>query len=279
MWKSGQYPGYDYDNPPTTTRLGGISKRPLGTIVINNTNVSGSGTYTAGQAFSATYQNDGAFVMINTSSSTLVYNKNTDSYTLNNLQLSLPTGTSVLKFDTWSSQSSGNQNVHCYCSGGSILVPSTLGVTGLETFKGVKNGTNIVFTWTTQMEANNSHFMLRKLLDGEWTDMAMIVSQHEDGNSVMPTSYSFEFNTKDKQRSGERTVAILAIALLAAVSMRNLVPARLTMLICIMGVTFNNVACKQENPGESLEVDGQYQLKQVDKNGATAYSRTVTIYP
>jgi hypothetical protein len=277
MWKNTLYPGYSYDNPPTTTRLGGVV--PFGTVVINNTNVSASGTYNSSQAFVTAYQNDGTFLMVNTSASTLVYNASTDSYTLNNLQTVLPTGTSVIKFDSWSSQSSGNQNVHCFNIGGTILVPSTLGVTGLESFQGRKDGSSIIFTWTTKTETNNSHFTLRKLVEGQWSDMAVIISKYEDGNTTLSTNYRFELKGRQKQQSGGTTVALLGLSIIAAVCMRGFVPARLTILLCVMGVTLNNVACKRESPGEALLQDGQYQLAQVDRDGATTYSRIVVIYP
>src|SRR5688572_8520579 len=43
MWNTSVYPSYGYGAPPTGSLLGGVI--PFGTIVLNNTTVSSSGTY------------------------------------------------------------------------------------------------------------------------------------------------------------------------------------------------------------------------------------------
>lgn len=266
LWKSTDYPSYDYDRVPTTTRLGGSSKKPFGSIVINNANVSTSGSYSAAQAFVVSYQNDGTFFMLNTTGSTLVYNSVTDAYVLNGLQCTLPPGTTTIKFDSWSSQSSGNNNVHCYSLCGSILVPTVLPVTGLETFKAEKGSARVKFSWTTQSESNNSHFVIQELIGSEWKDMATVFSKFEDGNSSLSTRYEFSLDTSHKQYG---YIGLwITLSFIGAVMFRRYVPARLSMLVCIV-VVFACHSCKSSSSLDSLLQDRYYRLKQVDRDQQT----------
>lgn len=266
LWKSTDYPGYDYDRVPTTTRLGGVTKKPFGSIVINNANVSVSGSYSAAQAFVVSYQNDGAFFMLNTSGSTLVYNSITDAYVIHGLQVILPTGTTTIKFDSWSSQSSDNNNVHCYSLCGSILVPTVLPVTGLNTFKAEKGSARVRFSWTTQSESNNSHFVIQELIESEWKDKVTVFSKSEDGNSSVSTLYEYSLDLSNKQYSYIGLWTMLAFV--GAVMCRKFVPARLTILVCVVVVIACH-SCKSSSSLDSLLQDRYYRLKQVDRDQQT----------
>lgn len=265
LWKNTDYPNYDYDRVPTTTRLGGASKRPFGTVIINNDMVDHSGTYTNAQAFAAAYQNDGTFVMINTSSSSLVYNESTDTYTLNNLQCVLPAGTTILKYDSWSSQSSNNWNVHCFsCNGGTIIVPTVLGVTYQKPFKASLDGDMVQFGWTTSSESNNSHFVLEHLMGSEWKDVATIFCNSENGFSDQPISYSYRMPVKGDQRPKQMMIGLGV--LMAALSIRRFVPARLTILLFMAGACAFG-GCDESDAQESLQQDHFFRLRQVDRDG------------
>jgi|ERR1044072_5893275 hypothetical protein len=266
FWAASVYPNYDYDRVPTTNRLGGVSKRPFGTVVIDNSTVNRSGTYTADKAFADGYQNDEYFQMMDVATSTLVYNSSTDVYILKGLHMKLPAGTTVIRFDSWSSQSSDNNNVHCSSLCGSIPVPGTLGVDGLNTFKAEVVGGQVNFSWTTHWEVNNSHFLVQEYKDSVWVDRGMIVSKYEDGNCQHDTQYQYSIQTRPVAHSAGYGIGVLVLVL--AFVCRRIVPARLTLLVA-GAIAMGSIACNssKENLAESLQSAHTYRLLQVDKNG------------
>jgi hypothetical protein len=262
MWKSTVYPAYGYGNPPTGALLSGVV--PFGTIVINNSTVSGSGTYGA-TAFASPYQNDGTFILLNTSNSTIVYDASTDMYTLNNLQVTLPAGTLVIKFDTWSSQANTNQVVHCFTNGGSILVPTVLPVKGLEaSFKVKKENGYIHFSWSTESELNNSHFEILKASGSDWVTAGILGSKYEDGNSSTLTNYSFKIPVKDHTSSMS---LMIAIPLVLGMFLRKYVPMRVTCMLVMLWAIGYSTGCKKSNSLQEDELSSEwFRLKQVDRN-------------
>lgn len=273
LWKSTDYPNYDYDRVPTTTRLGGISKRPFGTIVINNEIVDHSGTYTGAQAFIGAYQNDGNFVMLNTTGSTLVYNASTDSYILKDLQVVLPAGTTVIRYDSWSSQSSFNGIVHCFnCNGGTILVPSVLPVVYYKEFKVNKSNGFLQFSWATSSENNNSHFVIEHLVGSEWQQQSTIFCRSENGYSDTVSEYSYQLKLNDAKKDNRSATLLIGLSVIAcALAMRSFVPARLTILVCVvLSCAFGS--CEDQKTEDSLQQDHWYRLGQVDRNGKITYS-------
>ena len=277
LWKNTDYPSYDYDRVPTTPRLGGAVKRPFGTVVINNSVVDHSGTYTNIQAFAGAYQNDGTFVMLNTSSSTLVYNASTDSYVLKNLQVVLPAGTTVIKYDSWSSQSLYNNNVHCFnCNVGSILVPTVLPVVYKNPFKAQVSGEHVIFSWTTSSEVNNSRFVIEELVDSTWKDAMVIFCKSENGFSDTSITYEFKLPKKQDKRAGEAMVGLGV--LIGALACRRFVPARLTILLFIVGAGAFGACEDQKGDGqESLQTHHVYRLRQVDKDGNFKHTDAVIV--
>jgi hypothetical protein len=274
MWNSPAYPGYSYNDPPTTIKLGGV--KPFGTIVINNNTVSGSGTYGA-TAFASTYQQDGTFVMLNTASSTIVYDASTDTYTLTNLQVTLPPNTVVIKFDAWSSQSATNQNVHCYYTNNDILVPAVLPATGLnESFKVYKKDGYIHFTWTTNMESHNSHFVIEKLEGQQYKEMAVVFSKTEDGNSDTPINYNYKMKLPDPALS---SMGWIFVVFACSMLFRKYIPFRLVCIVAGLWV-FGVLACsKKDSLIEKQLYEQWYHLKQVDidKNSSTTNARMIRL--
>jgi hypothetical protein len=266
FWTASAYPSYDYDRAPTTNRLGGISKRPFGSIVINNTTVSSSGTYTADQAFADGYQNDEYFQMMDVATTTLVYNSATDVYILKGLHMKLPTGTTVIRFDSWSSQSNDNNNVHCYSLCGSIPVPGTLGVDGLTTFKAEIEDGEVKFTWTTHWETNNSHFLIQEYKDSMWVDRGMILSKYEDGNCSHDTQYQYTIETRPAAHSAGYGIGVLVLVL--ALVCRRFIPARLTLLVA-GAIAMGSIACNSSKHEiiDTLQSAHTYRLLQVDLDG------------
>lgn len=267
LWAALAYPNYNYARVPTTIRLGGSSSVPFGTVVINNTSVDHDGIYTADQAYVGAYQNDGTFIMLNTSISTLVYNSSTGVYVLKNLRMIVPAGTTVIKFDSWSSQSDPNNNVHCYCVGGSIAVPVAMPVTGLEeTFNIEKTTEGVNFQWTSYAENNNAFYKLQELVDSVWIDKALISSKYEDGNC--PHSTDYQYTLKLPSKSVLAMVGMWPLLFVFALLFRRLVPARLTLLVgFVVGMTLTYSCNSTKNSLDSLLTDHWYRLKQVDKDG------------
>lgn len=264
FWATTAYPSYNYDRVPTTTRLGGTSKKPFGTVVIDNSTVDHSGTYTS-TVFASPYQNDGAFVLLNTATSSLVYSSATGLYTLKNLKMTLPAGISGIEYDSWSSQSNDNGVVHCYNTCNMLPIPTVTAVTGLETFQGTAVSGKAHLTWLTHMESNNSHFLVEEYKDGGWYDVAMIVSKYEDGNCSHDTQYEC---TVDGSTKGVGLAATLPALIVISLLFRGVVPARLTLLAGL-AISMGTIACNSQKDvlSDSLQTAHIYKLVQVDKDG------------
>lgn len=373
FWDQAGYPNYDYDTEgvPTSLKLDG--EDPIGTIVINNNNVSATGTYTATQAFVSSYQNDGTFAICTGPSTVLAYNSVTDIYTITGLSLILPSGTTVLEADIWSSQSNSNQQVHCFTKGifpvvsgqlpsvsgsvncstfiasvtasnpnslaasgdykvyadanmndvldGSdpviytsspITIPGNgtysspgisipvankyndlyiimdvsgfsiaavakingceqpMPVTGMETFNATVSGTKVLFSWIAYTESNNDHFQIEYSFDGkEWSDLAVIGSNYEDGNSVTPTTYTYTHDfgsTKTSALSIWIIGSLMFVAIILGLS-RRLRAAGMVVAVYTIA-TF--VSCKREMPLDDKITTKQqtmfFRLKQVDRD-------------
>lgn len=279
IWQASKYPSYDYSQGPTTTRLGGANSRPIGTIIINIDDVINTTTYNSNQAYVAVYQNDGTFTIITTPASNLVYNSSTNTYTLNNLSMTVPSGTTTLKLDTWCSTANNNSSIHYACTNYTLPVPAAMPVEGLESFKGVPiKGSGASFSWTTQMEHNNSYFELQRLVimgkDTSYVSAGVVFSKYEDGNSSMPTSYSITVDRPLKERILASSLGLFLVVFILSGLVRKYVPARLlcglTALILICNTAW---ACNKSSIKNPMYSDSDwYRLKQVDKDGNSAVS-------
>lgn len=262
MWKNTQYPDYNYNRVPTVTRLN--NHVPFGTLVINNSTVSHNGSYTAAQAFASTYQNDN-FPVMNTSGTTLTYNSSTRMYTIRGLKTTVPSGTVLITYDVWSSQSSNNQNVHCYNTGACLGLDLVLSVTGLETFKATRAGEDVLFSWSTYTETGNSHFLISELIDSQWVQRGMIVSRTENGNSALVTQYEYRLPV---QRVRYASMGLICIVLLVSLLMRKLIPVRVTLLLCGIGMTFSYLsACSSAQKEIISKPSHWFKIEQIDLDG------------
>ncbi len=383
FWDQAGYPNYNYDVDGVPTSLSLDGEDPLGSIVINNTNVSATGSYTSAQAFVSSYQNDGTFLICTGLSTTLSYNSVTHIYTITGLSLALPSGTTVLEADVWSSQSNANQKVHCYTKGifpvvsgqlpavtgavncstftanvsatnpntlaasgtykvyadanmndvldgsdpiiytsAAITIPGSgtynspvisvppankyndlyiimdvsgfaiaavakingceqpMPVTGMETFNATVSGTKVLFSWIAYTESNNDHFEIEKSYDGkEWFTLAVIGSEYADGNSQMPTAYSYTHDFSSTKTSGLSlwlTLIIICVASIIGLS-RRFNGLKAIVLVGAMLIVFN--ACKKQTLEDKLAAKQQtmyFRLKQADRDTHYSYSGILT---
>lgn len=263
LWQAIDYPAYEYTSGtvPTTARLG--AQVPFGTIVINNSVVSSSGTYTAAQAFVSSYQSDGSFQMATGSGSTLVYNATTNVYTLNLLNVTLPGSITTIKADCWSSQAASNQVAHCF----QVCIPiviTPLAAT-VESFRGKADDGAVTFNWVTQTESKVSHFVVDKQDGDQWTQVGMVGSRYEDGNSSMTTSYSLKVNTRPI------TYAMFSIWFLVFIILVMSSRIRVGSLV-VFGVVYGGLvfaSCKKTALDERVTQKQMvwYRLSEVDLNG------------
>jgi hypothetical protein len=389
FWDQADYPNYNYDVDGVPTSLSLDGEDPIGTIVINNSTVSATGTYTAAQAFVSSYQNDGTFAICTGPATTLTYNSVTKLYTITGLSLVLPSGTTVLEADVWSSQSQHNQQVHCFTKGIFPVVsgqlPSVSGntncttlmatvtasnpnsiaasgtylvyadanlnnvldgsdpviytssgitipgngiynsddisvppankyhdlyiimdvsgfaiaavakvdgcdqvtpVTGMETFGATVDEKKVSFSWIAYSESNNSHFEIEKSYDGkEWFTLAVISSKYEDGNSGVPTTYTYTHDFSSVKTSGFNLwllagaifIVLLLSVLITQLSQGIVILIRgSAVIIAIVGFA----SCRQEMPlSDDITAKQQtmfFRLKQVDKNMHYSYGETLT---
>jgi Secretion system C-terminal sorting domain len=115
-----------------------------------------------------------------------------DNYTIQNITLTIPTGSSTLiKFFLWSSNAGSASVIHC--SFVSSLKPEggVLPVT-ISSFNAIRNNKNVSLIWETLGEHNAKGFEIqRKSGNGSWQTVAFVNSKAPGGQSSLTLSYSY----------------------------------------------------------------------------------------
>lgn len=268
LWNMTDYPAYEYTSGtvPTTARLS--TQIPFGTIVIKNTMVDATGTYTAAQAFNSEYQPDVTFPMATGSGSTLVYDAATNVYILKLLNVTLP-GTMVnIKADVWSSQAATNQVAHCF----QVCVPiviTPMAARGLESFKAQKGDGTVTFTWTTQMEDKTSHFVFERQDGSDWVTVGVMASKNPNGTCSVPTSYILKVSTRPVQYAALTAGFLIMIGLL--LSRRKLVPLGMMCMLFYGGLCVASCKKALDQHITQQSVATWYRISEVDLDGKKTF--------
>jgi hypothetical protein len=144
--------------------------------------------------------------------------------------------------------------------------------TGLANFNISRNNEGILLSWQTNMEENNSHFIIQRSSDGSnFTDIATILSKAENGNSDVPLNYSYQiFGQVITANMNNLLLAMGLLAFAVWISrIKNIYKKVLIGLVCI-----SLVSCSKSTPVASNVISSktEYRLKQVDLQGHFTYS-------
>jgi len=153
-----------------------------------------------------------------------------------------------------------------------VTVVNGVLATGLANFNVARNNSGILLTWQTNMEENNSHFIIQKSIDGSnFTDIATIASKAENGNSDVQLNYSYQI-------LGEVIAAgmnnfLLAMCLLGSIvwisRLKNIYKRVVLGLVCM-----SLISCSKSvtPPSNVIASKTEFRLKQVDLQGHFTYS-------
>jgi hypothetical protein len=145
-------------------------------------------------------------------------------------------------------------------------------------FHASHNDKGIVVAWETDMESNNSRFVIQKTSDNSnFTDVAVIESKAKNGNSSTELTYSYQIFNENIQADMHGIVFVMtALALIVLISKLNKVYKTLVLAIacmflfsCSKSVTTPNSISTQSKTG--------YRLKQVNMDGKVSYSQIVLV--
>ncbi|MCF3110680.1 hypothetical protein LL912_17995 [Niabella sp. CC-SYL272] len=135
-------------------------------------------------------------------------------------------------------------------------------------------GNQLLVSFTTLTEQNNSHFEIEASKDGKtFVKIGALKSTAINGSSNMPINYNFDMSQSAATGLLGMSVAVLAFAALL-VNRRN----KWMLMVAVMLGTgiFGATSCKKQ---EATPIDNNTKLfiriKQVDKDGGYSYSKVI----
>jgi len=144
----------------------------------------------------------------------------------------------------------------------------------LAYFHASANDEGIKLDWQTNMESNNSLFIIQKSTDGvNFLDIASVATKANNGNSDAPLTYSYEIFSKNTTTADMRYM-LLAMALLASVvfigKLKRVYKSMLLGIACLFLFSCSkSVTVPNTTPTSSKTA---FRLKQVDIDGHFNYS-------
>lgn len=147
----------------------------------------------------------------------------------------------------------------------------------------VMHGNNLQVNWSTISETNNKEFVVQGSSDGSsWFNIGSVASKAEDGNSDSIIDYSFNKTVQEllalSAFSLPAAIALVVITLMLFPAIKRRKAFWMTPVIAI-GIAFISVSCnKSQDSYETGEKPVVYiRIAQVDKDGATSYSKVVKV--
>ncbi|HMH35107.1 MAG TPA: hypothetical protein VK543_18855 [Puia sp.] len=149
------------------------------------------------------------------------------------------------------------------------LLPVTL-----TYFHASANDQGIKLDWQTNMESNNSVFIIQKSTDGfNFVDVASVATKANNGNSDAPLTYSYQIFSKNTTTADMRYM-LLAMALLVSVvfisKLNRVYKSLLLGIACLFLFSCSKSVTIPNNIPASSKTE--FRLKQVDIDGHVNYS-------
>jgi len=135
------------------------------------------------------------------------------------------------------------------------------------------NHNQLSINWQTIQETNNDHFNIEASANGEtFTKIGTVATQATSGSSDTNISYTFT-----KSLDGVTLGAGLLVVLLGSTLVRK--KRAIAVLLIGIGATGILYSCSKSTNEGIKDADGKYfiRIAQVDKDGTTSYSKTVTV--
>jgi hypothetical protein len=151
------------------------------------------------------------------------------------------------------------------------VIPGLLS-TSLAYFNVSRMNGGLMLTWQTNMETNNSHFIVQKSIDGSnFTDIASIASKAQNGNSDVQLTYSYEIFGEVIQ--ADMHYLLLVMTFLASITLISKLKNIYKSLVLGLACMFLFSCTKSVSvPNHTISSKTEFRLKQVDLEGHINYS-------
>ncbi len=151
------------------------------------------------------------------------------------------------------------------------VVPAVLPIE-LAYFNVSRINGGLMLSWQTNMETNNSHFIVQKSIDGSnFTDIASIASKAQNGNSDTQLNYSYQI--LGTVIEADMHYLLLVMTLLASIALvsklKNIYKSLVLGLVCMFLFSCTKSVSV---PTNTISAKTEFRLKQVDLEGNINYS-------
>ncbi|MDP4130790.1 MAG: hypothetical protein Q8918_16895 [Bacteroidota bacterium] len=155
-----------------------------------------------------------------------------------------------------------------------VKVISGLLPVGLSNFHVAQNNNGILISWRTEMESNNSRFIIQKSTDGlVFADVASITSKADNGNSSVPLNYSYQISGKILNAGTSYMfwiITLLSVIMLVSRSKR-IYKSLVMVVFCLFLFSCSKSVTKPDNRN-TISAKTFYRLKLVNLDGQFNYS-------
>ena len=148
----------------------------------------------------------------------------------------------------------------------------------LASFQVSQDASGILLTWRTYTESNNSYFIVQKSVDGSnFTDIGIVLSNAENGNSNTPIDYSYR--VLGQTVKADMDYLVMVTILLATIGLFNKLNKRYKSLLVGLTCLFL-FSCTKSVPvsRNTISSKTEFRLKQVDLDGQITYSAIKVIH-
>jgi hypothetical protein len=159
-----------------------------------------------------------------------------------------------------------------------VKVVSAILPISLAYFRVSKNDNDIILTWQTSMESNNSGFIIQKTIgNSDFVDIAFITTKAVNGQSSTDLNYDYQINTAAGQAGMSGILLVMTIlASLVLISKSNLLLKYLILSVfCLLIFSCTKSVSSPEQHSQSSKTG--FRLKQIDKDGHYNYSEVVVV--
>jgi hypothetical protein len=153
----------------------------------------------------------------------------------------------------------------------------------LAYFNVSKNDLGTKITWQTDMESNNSHFVIQESTNGsDFYDIATISSQAKGGNSSTTLTYSYQISNNNAQNNNTQSdmhSILLVMTLLAIIVLISKLKKAYKCLVLGIACMFlfsctKSVTVPDNAPSSTVKA---FRLKQVDIDNHVSYSEVIIL--
>jgi len=155
-----------------------------------------------------------------------------------------------------------------------VKVVSGILPAGLSYFHVARNNNGILFSWRTEMESNNSRFIIQKSIDGlVFTDIASVTSKADNGNSSVSLNYSYQISGSIINAGTNYifwVMTLLAFIMLISRSKR-IYKSLVAVVFCLFLFSCSKSVTRPDN-SNTISAKTFYRLKLVNMDGQFNYS-------